>query len=140
MGIVEVYGKTNIYTFNVCPFLALLLHCSLFLAIEWFFLVCFINIFFIPFNLFILLRYPISSESYSRKVTDFRPYFVFLLVFFAANMAMVALISADSGIMPDEYRHWAMCIIHYALGDTGFSYLIGFGDQGWAHSPHHRSR
>ena len=48
--------------------------------------------------------------------------------------------AAESGIHPDEYRHWAMCQIHYALGDTGFSYVIGYGDQGWPQRPHHRSR
>ena len=55
-------------------------------------------------------------------------------------MAMAALMAAESGIHPDEYRHWAMCQIHYALGDTGFSYVIGYGDQGWPQRPHHRSR
>ncbi|XP_055879857.1 endoglucanase A-like [Biomphalaria glabrata] len=46
----------------------------------------------------------------------------------AANMAMLALIAADAGLHATEYRHWAMCQIHYALGDTGFSYVVGFGD------------
>ncbi|XP_005111869.2 endoglucanase 4 [Aplysia californica] len=57
---------------------------------------------------------------------------------YASNMAMSALVAADMGIQPTEYRHWAMCQIHYALGDTGFSFLIGFGDK-YPHSPHHRS-
>lgn len=57
----------------------------------------------------------------------------------SANMAMAALVAADAGLNADQYRHWAMCQIHYALGDTGFSYLIGFGDK-YPHSPHHRAR
>nr|ATS91249.1 endo-beta-1,4-glucanase precursor [Lissachatina fulica] len=57
---------------------------------------------------------------------------------YASNMAMAALVAADAGLRPAEYRRWAMCIIHYALGDTGFSYLIGFGSK-YPHSPHHRS-
>ncbi|BFZ07395.1 hypothetical protein BsWGS_10435 [Bradybaena similaris] len=57
---------------------------------------------------------------------------------YAANMAMAALIAADMGIMKTELRHWAMCQIHYAIGDTGFSYVIGFGSK-YPHSPHHRS-
>ncbi|KAH9500829.1 hypothetical protein Btru_073120 [Bulinus truncatus] len=55
----------------------------------------------------------------------------------AANMAMLALIAADAGLHPVEYRHWAMCQIHYALGDTGFSYLIGFGED-YPVKPYHR--
>ncbi|CAL1533203.1 unnamed protein product [Lymnaea stagnalis] len=57
---------------------------------------------------------------------------------YSSNMAMAALVAADAGINPTEYRRWAMCQIHYALGDTGFSYLIGFGNK-YPHSPHHRS-
>ena len=53
-------------------------------------------------------------------------------------MAMAALMAAEMGINADDYRHWAMCQIHYALGDTGFSYVVGFGDQGWPLQPHHR--
>uniref|UniRef100_A0A2C9JIX1 Endoglucanase n=1 Tax=Biomphalaria glabrata TaxID=6526 RepID=A0A2C9JIX1_BIOGL len=57
---------------------------------------------------------------------------------YSSNMAMAALVAADAGLNADQYRHWAMCQIHYALGDTGFSYLIGFGDK-YPHSPHHRA-
>ncbi|XP_076452170.1 uncharacterized protein LOC143287772 [Babylonia areolata] len=57
---------------------------------------------------------------------------------YASNMALAALIAAKDGISPESYRHWAMCQIHYALGDTGFSYEVGFGSQGWALHPHHR--
>ncbi|XP_071109686.1 uncharacterized protein [Haliotis cracherodii] len=58
---------------------------------------------------------------------------------YVSNMALVALMAADEGLYPDEYRKWAVSQIHYALGDTGFSYLIGFGDTDFPHSPHHRS-
>lgn len=70
------------------------------------------------------------------------PRVFYMLLFnidFTANMAMAALIAADLGIMKTELRHWAMCQIHYAIGDTGFSFVIGFGSK-YPHSPHHRSR
>lgn len=57
---------------------------------------------------------------------------------YASNMAFAALVAADAGLNTPEYRHWAMCTIHYALGDTGFSFLIGFGDK-FPRKPHHRS-
>ncbi|BFZ07399.1 hypothetical protein BsWGS_10438 [Bradybaena similaris] len=57
---------------------------------------------------------------------------------YSSNMAMAALVAANAGIMPTELRHWAMCQIHYALGDTGLSYVVGFGSKS-PHSPHHRS-
>lgn len=63
------------------------------------------------------------------------PLLVWLCV--AANMAMVALMAAESGINPEAYRKWAMTQIHYALGDTGFSYVVGFGDH-YPLMPHHR--
>ncbi|XP_059179535.1 endoglucanase 4-like [Physella acuta] len=57
---------------------------------------------------------------------------------YSSNMAMAALVAADAGLHATEYRRWAMCQIHYALGDTGFSYLIGHGSH-FPKSPHHRS-
>ncbi|XP_046566271.1 endoglucanase 4-like [Haliotis rubra] len=57
---------------------------------------------------------------------------------YASNMALVALMAAEEGLSPAKYREWAMKQIHYALGDTGFSYVIGFG-KSFPHSPHHRS-
>ncbi|KAK7093280.1 uncharacterized protein [Littorina saxatilis] len=56
---------------------------------------------------------------------------------YSSNMAMMALLAAKEGIHTEEYRHWAMCQIHYALGDTGFSYVVGFGDS-FPHMAHHR--
>nr|KAG5688841.1 hypothetical protein BaRGS_004518 [Batillaria attramentaria] len=55
-----------------------------------------------------------------------------------ANMAAAALIAAEHGVNPDEYRHWAMCQIHYALGDAGHSFVVGFGKNPPT-QPHHRS-
>jgi len=57
---------------------------------------------------------------------------------YSSNMAMGALMAAEEGIHPKEYRHWAMCQLHYALGDTGRSYVVGFGTNP-PKSPHHRS-
>jgi len=80
--------------------------------------------------------FPGGGMTYTPKGLAFRLQWGSLR--YASNMAMAALIAADAGINPDEYRHWAMCQIHYALGDTGFSYVIGFGDK-FPLSPHHRS-
>ena len=52
---------------------------------------------------------------------------------------MAALMAAESGIHPEEYRHWAMCQIHYALGDAGHSFVVGFGTNPPV-QPHHRAR
>ncbi|KAK7471381.1 hypothetical protein BaRGS_00035987 [Batillaria attramentaria] len=57
---------------------------------------------------------------------------------YASNMAAAALIAAEHGVNPDEYRHWAMCQIHYALGDAGHSFVVGFGENPPT-QPHHRS-
>ncbi|ESO91444.1 hypothetical protein LOTGIDRAFT_153886 [Lottia gigantea] len=56
---------------------------------------------------------------------------------YSSNMALIALMAADEGLHPEEYRKWAMSQIHYALGDTGFSFVIGYG-KNYPHSPHHR--
>jgi len=57
---------------------------------------------------------------------------------YASNMAAAALLAAESGVHPDEYRKWAQCQIHYALGDGGRSFVVGFGKNPPV-SPHHRS-
>ncbi|KAK3104432.1 hypothetical protein FSP39_001893 [Pinctada imbricata] len=46
---------------------------------------------------------------------------------YASNMAFMALLAADDGLHVDYYRKWATSQIHYALGDTGRSYVCGFG-------------
>lgn len=56
-----------------------------------------------------------------------------------ADMAMAALMAAEAGIHPVEYRHWAMCQIHYILGDVGHSFVVGFGKNPPV-SPRHRAR
>ncbi|XP_013069522.2 endoglucanase 4 [Biomphalaria glabrata] len=80
--------------------------------------------------------FPGGSISYTPKGLAYRLQWGSLR--YSSNMAMAALVAADAGLHPDEYRHWAMCQIHYALGDTGFSYVIGFGDK-YPLRPHHRS-
>ncbi|XP_021363495.1 uncharacterized protein LOC110456829 isoform X1 [Mizuhopecten yessoensis] len=57
---------------------------------------------------------------------------------YASNMAFMALIAAEDGIHSDAYRAWAMSQIHYALGDTGRSFVVGFGVNPPTH-PHHRA-
>ncbi|XP_005113494.2 endoglucanase F, partial [Aplysia californica] len=81
--------------------------------------------------------FPGGDIKYTPKGLAFRLQWASLR--YASNMAMGALIAAKLGVNPGPYRHWAMCQIHYALGDTGFSYLIGFGNKGYPRSPHHRS-
>merc|ERR1711874_782716 len=71
--------------------------------------------------------FPNGNVTYTPKGLAFRIQWASLR--YSANMAMGALIAAEVGINAAEYRHWAMCQLHYALGDTGFSYLIGFGDK-----------
>jgi len=48
--------------------------------------------------------------------------------------------TADLGVSNAlAYRQMAQKQIHYALGDTGRSFVIGFGTNPPSH-PHHRSR
>ncbi|XP_063408594.1 endoglucanase E-4-like [Mytilus trossulus] len=56
---------------------------------------------------------------------------------YASNMAFMALLTADLGIHPMEYRKWAKSQIGYALGDTGRSFVVGFGVNPPT-QPHHR--
>jgi len=57
---------------------------------------------------------------------------------YAANTAFLALVAADNGIKPDEYRTFARKQIHYMLGDSGRSFVVGFGNNP-PKKPHHRS-
>ncbi|XP_012935745.1 endoglucanase 4 [Aplysia californica] len=79
--------------------------------------------------------FPGGDITYTPKGLAFRLEWASLR--YASNMAMAALIAADAGINPREYRHWAMCQIHYALGDSGRSFVVGFGHNP-PKSPHHR--
>ena len=55
----------------------------------------------------------------------------------AANFAMVALQAASLGVRPEEARGFAARQVHYALGDTGRSFVCGFGTNPPLR-PHHR--
>lgn len=57
----------------------------------------------------------------------------------AGNVAFVCLQAANLGINTDEYSKFAVKQINYILGDTGRSFVIGFG-QNYPQRPHHRSR
>ena len=59
----------------------------------------------------------------------------------ASNVAFACLeaaLIADSSIDVDKYREFALSQIHYALGDTGRSFVVGFGVNPPTR-PHHRS-
>ncbi len=47
--------------------------------------------------------------------------------------------AADLNINPTAYRKLAQAQIHYALGDTGRSFVVGFGNNPPV-KPHHSSR
>ncbi|XP_013419079.1 uncharacterized protein LOC106179839 [Lingula anatina] len=57
---------------------------------------------------------------------------------YAANTAFIALRAADAGINTNTYKNWAQGQIHYMLGDTGRSYVVGFGNNPPT-QPHHRA-
>ena len=57
---------------------------------------------------------------------------------YAANTAFLALVAADQGITPTAYRNFARKQIHYMLGDSGRSFVVGFGKNP-PQRPHHRS-
>nr|AXQ39856.1 beta-1,4-endoglucanase [Reticulitermes flavipes] len=54
----------------------------------------------------------------------------------AANVAFVCLQAADAGISPSKYRDFARQQIDYMLGDSGRSYVVGFGHN-YPKQPHH---
>ena len=59
----------------------------------------------------------------------------------SSNVALACLEAAKidhNSVDADKYRNFAMNQIHYALGDTGRSYVIGFGVNPPSR-PHHRS-
>ena len=57
---------------------------------------------------------------------------------YSANTAFLALVAADLGLKPTEYRGFARKQIHYMLGDSGRSFVVGFGTNP-PQRPHHRS-
>lgn len=57
---------------------------------------------------------------------------------YSANVAFIALLAADLGLNPPAYRDFARKQIHYMLGDSGRSYVVGFGNNP-PQRPHHAS-
>ncbi|XP_071959064.1 uncharacterized protein [Antedon mediterranea] len=57
---------------------------------------------------------------------------------YSANVAFLALVAADLGIQRDSYQTFAKQQINYMLGDTGRSYVVGFGVNP-PDRPHHGS-
>lgn len=57
---------------------------------------------------------------------------------YAANTAFLALLAADNGLKPKVYRTFAKKQIHYMLGGSGQSFLVGFG-KSYPQRPHHAS-
>ncbi|XP_076048787.1 uncharacterized protein LOC143029762 [Oratosquilla oratoria] len=57
---------------------------------------------------------------------------------YASNAVFVCLRAAALGIKPDIYRDFAKEQIHYILGDTNRSFVVGFGNNS-PERPHHAS-
>ncbi|XP_070571476.1 endoglucanase E-4-like [Ptychodera flava] len=103
-----------------------------------------------------MLLYQLTRDAkYLKKVTKFvtrwmpgqrLPYTPLGLVYrnawgplrYAAGTTMIALIAAEEGINTESYIDWAKSQIHYMLGDTGRSYVVGFGNNP-PENPHHRA-
>lgn len=56
----------------------------------------------------------------------------------AANVAFLCLQAAEDGVNPSRYRSFAKSQIGYILGDTGRSFVVGFGNDP-PQRPHHRA-
>ncbi|XP_048731235.2 endoglucanase E-4-like [Ostrea edulis] len=78
---------------------------------------------------------PGGSVPYSPQGLAFRSQWGSLR--YTSNMAFIALMAADDGLHATSYRDWAKSQIHYALGDTGRSFMCGFGVNPPV-KPHHR--
>lgn len=78
---------------------------------------------------------PGGSVPYSPKGLAFRSQWGSLR--YASNMAFMALLAADDGLHTTAYRNWAKSQINYALGDSGRSFVCGFGVNPPV-QPHHR--
>ncbi|XP_077990956.1 endoglucanase F-like [Glandiceps talaboti] len=57
---------------------------------------------------------------------------------YAANNAFLAVLASDYEINRETYLNFAMKQIHYILGDSGRSFVCGFGINP-PHRPHHRA-
>ncbi|XP_071109511.1 uncharacterized protein [Haliotis cracherodii] len=80
--------------------------------------------------------FPGGDITYSPKCMAFRLEWGALR--YASNTAFLALVAADDGINTESYRKWAMTQLHYAFGDAGRSYIVGFGVNP-PERPHHRA-
>ncbi|XP_002739246.1 uncharacterized protein LOC100366322 [Saccoglossus kowalevskii] len=56
---------------------------------------------------------------------------------YSTAAAFIALAAAELGVKAPTYRDWAKGQLHYALGDTGRSFVVGFGVNPPVR-PHHR--
>jgi len=56
---------------------------------------------------------------------------------YAADLSFIALQAAELGVQTDKGREWAEGQINYILGDTGRSYVVGWGNNP-PQRPHHR--
>ncbi|XP_077995024.1 uncharacterized protein LOC144448620 [Glandiceps talaboti] len=57
---------------------------------------------------------------------------------YPATTSFLALVAAENGMNREDYRKFAKSQLHYILGDTGRSFVCGFGKNPPTH-PHHRS-
>ncbi|XP_076065257.1 endoglucanase E-4-like [Oratosquilla oratoria] len=101
-----------------------------------------------------VLLYQLTNKVvYKRAITDFCDSIVYSkprtpkgLVYisqwgslrYASNAVFVCLRAAAQGIKPEIYRDLAKEQIHYILGDTGRSFVVGFGHNP-PQRPHHAS-
>ncbi|CAG0886958.1 unnamed protein product [Darwinula stevensoni] len=92
-------------------------------------------------------KYSVAVEAFCNYVINEAPRTPKGLVFIqdwgslpnAANVVFICLLGADKlGLNQEAYRNFATQQIDYILGDTGFSYVIGFGTNYPLH-PHHAS-
>ena len=65
--------------------------------------------------------------------------FVWRNVFWLCSCVIMLFQAADAGISPTRYREFARQQIDYMLGDSGRSYVVGFGHN-YPKQPHHAAR
>ncbi|KAK2179819.1 hypothetical protein NP493_470g01004 [Ridgeia piscesae] len=78
--------------------------------------------------------FPGGDIPYTKKGLAFRAKWGSLR--YSANTALVALVAADYGILPDEGRDFAQSQIDYMMGSSGRSFIVGYG-QNPPVQPHH---
>ncbi|XP_002739247.2 endoglucanase A-like [Saccoglossus kowalevskii] len=78
---------------------------------------------------------PGGSMPYTPKGLVFRDKWGSLR--YATAAAFIALVTAEAGVRTPAYRDWAKSQIHYVLGDTGRSFVVGYGVNPPV-QPHHR--